>query len=209
MSSICLVTTVKNEGPFILEWLAHYRALGVERFLIFSNDCDDGTDALLDRLDDLGIVRHLPNPSNAARERMHHRMALAYAPYHKEVQRADYMLILDVDEFIQVRLGDGTLPGLLAALGGPDVLTLSELLYGFGGVMAFEDRPVTEQFLVSNDAEPGPMRARRGVKSLVRVGQHVKHYSNHRPAIRPAKLKNDALAGWCGACGGPGVCRRG
>ena len=189
MTRICLVTTVKNEGPFILEWLAHYRALGVDRFLIFSNDCDDGTDALLDRLDDLGVVRHLPNPSGAARERMHHRMALAYAPYHKEFRQSDYVLILDVDEFVQVRLGDGTLQGLLAALDMPDVLSMSELVYGFGGVVAFEDRPVTEQFLVAMDTTPGPRRARRGVKSLVRVGQYVQVYSNHRPAIRPAKLK--------------------
>ena len=29
-----IVTTMKNEGPFILEWLAYHRAIGVDDFLI-------------------------------------------------------------------------------------------------------------------------------------------------------------------------------
>ncbi|MEL6427490.1 MAG: glycosyltransferase family 2 protein, partial [Pseudomonadota bacterium] len=53
-----IVTTMRNEGPYILEWLAHHRAVGFTDFLVFSNDCDDGTDALLDRLHELGQIVH-------------------------------------------------------------------------------------------------------------------------------------------------------
>ena len=54
-------TVTKNEGPFIHEWVAWQRLMGVDRILVFSNDCDDGTDTLLDELDRLGIsyARHL------------------------------------------------------------------------------------------------------------------------------------------------------
>jgi hypothetical protein len=45
-----IVTTMKNEGPFILEWLAYHRAIGVEDFLIYTNDCSDGTDTMLELL---------------------------------------------------------------------------------------------------------------------------------------------------------------
>jgi hypothetical protein len=38
---------MKNEGPFILEWLAWHRAIGVQDFLIYTNDCTDGTDTFL------------------------------------------------------------------------------------------------------------------------------------------------------------------
>ena len=41
---------VRNEGAFLLEWLAHHRATGFTDFLVFSNDCEDGTDAMLERL---------------------------------------------------------------------------------------------------------------------------------------------------------------
>ena len=44
------ILTVKNEAAFLLEWLAHHRAVGFTDFLVFSNDCDDGTDAMLERL---------------------------------------------------------------------------------------------------------------------------------------------------------------
>ena len=46
-----IITTMKNEGPFILEWLAYHRAIGVDDFLIYTNDCTDGTDTMLDLLE--------------------------------------------------------------------------------------------------------------------------------------------------------------
>ncbi|MES2816741.1 MAG: glycosyltransferase family 2 protein, partial [Pseudomonadota bacterium] len=51
---ITAVLCVRNEAAFLLEWLAHHRACGVTDFLVFTNDCDDGTDAMLDRLEALG-----------------------------------------------------------------------------------------------------------------------------------------------------------
>ena len=58
----CLaVLTVRNEGAFLLEWLAHHRAVGLDRFVVFSNDCDDGTDDMLDHLEGLGWLRHVRN----------------------------------------------------------------------------------------------------------------------------------------------------
>ena len=44
---ILAVTTLRNEAPFIVEWVAHMRAIGVTDLLVYTNDCDDGTDALL------------------------------------------------------------------------------------------------------------------------------------------------------------------
>lgn len=33
------ILTQRNEGAFLLEWLAHHRAIGFTDFLVFSNDC--------------------------------------------------------------------------------------------------------------------------------------------------------------------------
>ena len=49
---ITAVTCVKNEGPFLLEWIAFHRVIGVTDFLFYSNDCTDATDRLLDQLED-------------------------------------------------------------------------------------------------------------------------------------------------------------
>ena len=56
-----IITCMKNEGPFILEWIAYHRAIGVDDFLVYTNDCNDGTDELLDLLQDRGIVQRRDN----------------------------------------------------------------------------------------------------------------------------------------------------
>ena len=60
---ITAVTCIKNEGPFLLEWIAYNRLIGVTDFLIYSNDCADGSDRLLDALAERGVVHHRPNPA--------------------------------------------------------------------------------------------------------------------------------------------------
>jgi hypothetical protein len=54
-----LFSTQKNEGPFLLEWVAYHRAIGFTDFVIVSNDCTDGSDELLDALAAAGIIRHI------------------------------------------------------------------------------------------------------------------------------------------------------
>jgi hypothetical protein len=55
------VAFAKNEGRFLLEWIAYHRVIGVTDFLIYTNDCEDGSPDLLDRLQELGIVIHVQN----------------------------------------------------------------------------------------------------------------------------------------------------
>jgi Glycosyl transferase family 2 len=52
---------LKNEGAFLIEWLAHHRACGFTDFLVYSNDCTDGTDLMLDRLQAMGQLTHIHN----------------------------------------------------------------------------------------------------------------------------------------------------
>ncbi|KMW57632.1 SAM-dependent methyltransferase [Candidatus Rhodobacter oscarellae] len=182
---ICVFTCVRNEGPFLLEWIAHNRAIGVTDFVIFSNDCDDGTAELLDALDARGIVKHVQNPSVALGSDQHLNVAIHCAQYTKAFSSADYAILTDVDEFIQINVADGTLNSLLAVTGYPDVISLSELLFGFGGVERFEDRLITSQFRVSDPLRLPKGAARRGVTSIMRIWPGVESYSDHRPQLKP------------------------
>ncbi len=42
-----LATSIKDEGPFLLEWIAHHKVAGFNRILIGYNDCTDGSEKLL------------------------------------------------------------------------------------------------------------------------------------------------------------------
>ena len=87
---ITAVTCVKNEGPFLLEWIAFNRLIGVTDFLFYSNDCSDGTDRLLDALARRGMVHHLPNPAQGRNYQME---ALKDAAHQGVVQGADWVWI--------------------------------------------------------------------------------------------------------------------
>lgn len=139
------VLTVRNEGAFLLEWLAHHRAVGFTDFLVFSNDCQDGTDTMLDRLVELGWLTHVRNDGPHDKGGIQFT-ALKRADKMKPVRKADWILPLDVDEFVNIHAGDGTLPDLLAALPDATAITLTWRLFGNAGIVRYDDAPVTETF---------------------------------------------------------------
>ncbi len=142
--SVLAILCVRNEGAFLIDWLAHHRAVGIGHVLAFSNDCADGTEAMLDRLEELGWVTHVRN--DAPHRKGPQWDALAKAAQHPAFRAADWVTVIDIDEFVNVHAGDGTLGGLLAALPDADAVTLTWRLFGNAGVVGFEDRPVPEVF---------------------------------------------------------------
>ncbi len=145
MSEIFLaVTTVKNEGAFVLEWLAHHRAVGFTDFLVFSNDCEDGTDVMLDQLQAMGWLCHVRNP--APWPEGPQWAALKAADRHPLVKRADWVMVLDIDEFVNIHLGDRNLAALLAHAPGVDAFPMTWRMFGNGGQISYTDAPVTRAF---------------------------------------------------------------
>ena len=179
---VCAITCMKNEGPFILEWVAYHRSIGVTDFLVFTNDCDDGTVEILDRLDAMGIVRHLPNPSGAIGSDRHQPSALRYAVDHEEVRNADWIISMDVDEFINIHVGKGTLPELFEACDDANLISLSHLDFGSGGMEEYEDDFVTSTFMQCADPEPED-KERRGIKTFIHRSVPTYRLSNHRPFL--------------------------
>ena len=209
---VLIPTCMKNEGPFILEWIAWHRAIGVTDFLVFTNDCTDGTDKLLDRLDDMGIVRHMANPALGSDATNFQPVALRYLHYTREMREVDYVISMDVDEFINIRVGEGRLEDLFAAAGEFDVLSMSEINHGSNNKLAYERTWVTEAYPGHQSTTPGKQKAHRGVKSITRLSPRVNAIRNHRPDIsqdfgqtiwrdgsgrtRPGFLKDPEMNGW-------------
>ena len=126
---ITAVLCVRNEGAFLLDWLAHHLACGVTHVVALSNDCQDGTDLMLDRLAQAGLVTHIRN------EGPHDKGGIQFsrlklADRAQAVQQADWLLALDIDEFVNVHVGARTLPDLIGALPGASAITLTWRLFG-------------------------------------------------------------------------------
>lgn len=170
---------VKNEGAFLLEWLAHHRATGFSDFLVFSNDCSDGTDVMLDRLQALGWLSHVrndgPHPEGPQ------WALLKAADRHPAVKAADWLMFLDIDEFVNIHAGNRSLAALTAALPQATAITLTWRLFGNAGVIGIEDRPVTETFTRAAPATfAWPWRAQM-FKTLFRNDGSFRKLGVHRP----------------------------
>ncbi len=176
-----IVTTMKNEGPFIMEWIAYHRAIGVDDFLIYTNDCTDGTDTMLETLTAKGIVQHRINPWKPGGELKPQHAALQAAENEAVIQNAGWVICMDVDEFINIKIGDGTLKSLYAAMGEANMISLTWRLFGNNDVHGYDDRYIIEQF-----TRAAPEIARKphqawGFKTLFRNIDLYKKLGVHRP----------------------------
>jgi len=138
------VACMKHEAPYILEWIAYHQAIGVDDFLIYSNGCEDGTTEILQHLEGLGMVRHRPNDDWRGQSPQQH--ALNQAMRERVVQDAAWISHIDVDEFINVRCGNGTLDDLFARAPQATNFAMTWRLFGHNGIETFHDDLVIAQF---------------------------------------------------------------
>ncbi|MHA6323489.1 glycosyltransferase family 2 protein [Roseivivax sp. CAU 1753] len=139
-----IVGCMKNEAPYILEWVAYHRAIGVDNFLIYTNGCEDQTAEILDRLDAMGIVEHRNN--DAWKGNSPQQFALNRALKEPVVTQSDWIIHIDVDEFINVRCGDGTLDDFFARVPEATNVAMTWRLFGHSGVTQLSDAFVIDQF---------------------------------------------------------------
>ena len=138
---------MRNEGPFIVEWLCWYRMLGFSRALVVTNGCTDHSPALLDALQALTWVQHLVHEVPPGQKIT--RAKLEAARQHPAVKDADWVFVCDVDEFLVIHHGAGRLPDLIAAVPPFLGMPIQWRVFGSDGRAAFEDIPVHRQFFTA------------------------------------------------------------
>ena len=180
LGRVTAVTCMKNEGPFILEWIAWNRMIGVTDFLVYTNDCTDGTDQLLDALAPAGVHR-LPNPAQPGEP--YQMTALKHAPAHPSVSGADWVFVTDVDEFLNISTGDGSIAALVAACGNPKAISVTMRMMANGGVSDYVDRPVIAQFTRTHPPDIWGTERAIEVKTLTRRDFPLRFYGAHRPFV--------------------------
>jgi len=94
--AICAI--FKNEGPYILEWIAHHSLIGVTDFYIADNISSDGSSELLSRLHDDGLITHLLWPTeHGVKPQLPAYQHLAELA---KTDNIDWVLFIDADEFV-------------------------------------------------------------------------------------------------------------
>jgi len=199
---------MRNEGPFIVEWVTWYRRLGFTDIVVVTNNCTDRSPELLEALQAAGWVHHIRHdvppgrPITAAK--------LAAVKGHIAVRRAAWALVCDVDEFLVIHAGQGKLADLVDPLRQPDGtpgclgLSINWRVFGTDGRAAFQDGLVHRQFF-------GACSRRRNlsrfVKSVFRTPKWFGALGEHGPRkLRLASTRRawgDPGMVWVTAAGDP------
>jgi hypothetical protein len=146
----CVVGSARNEGPYLLEWIAYHRAIGFDHVFVYTNDNSDGSDQLLDVLAMNGIVtwiRSEPGPNTLPQFRAYAH-ALSVLP---ETLDYRWTLISDLDEYLAYDTQRFShLRDYLAwqEMGQADAIALPWLIYLAGQNDLWRDAPCTERFMM-------------------------------------------------------------
>jgi hypothetical protein len=161
MDKVAICAIFKNEAPYLLEWIAFHRMIGIDLFVLYDNGSSDGgADQIRassfarnvtivdwqDRPGQLGAYDHF---------RVHHSTRFAWVAF------------IDIDEFI-MPLGGGSIRAhLLRSEYEPyGAIVLNWQIFGPSGHAARPEGLVIENF---TQRFPDDAEANRHVKSLVRT----------------------------------------
>ena len=202
----CLLGSARNEGPYLLEWIAYHRSIGFDRIVLYTNDNTDGSDDLLGLLADAGEITWIDQqigPTTLPQHRAYAH-ALSVLP---EMLDYRWTLIADLDEYFGFDVH--SFAGVADYLAWqerrqPDAVALPWLLHLAAGAESWRDAPSIDRF-----THRRPM-ANPQVKTMFRTNRYWTsncHYpvaslnlpasvlaQNGQPHVRKMPDNNPALA---------------
>jgi len=99
LGKCCIVATARNEGVYLIEWIAYHLELGFEKIFLYTNNNQDGSLDLLRALHSSGyielIVSDVGEGGNAQVKAYTHALIA-----HAKVNKYEWCAFIDVDEFI-------------------------------------------------------------------------------------------------------------
>lgn len=180
-----VVCSVKDEGPFLVEWVSWQRLIGFTDIVVVSNGCTDHSPRLLDALAHAGWITHLVHEVPDGKHITGRKLAAAKSL--EQVNNSDWLMVADVDEFLVVHPGEGRLPDLLAAPGRPFLgMSIPWRIFGTSGRQHWEDGLTHRQCL-----RAGVAGGRLGgwLKSIHRRPDWFARLGEHSPKrLRPRRL---------------------
>jgi len=195
-----LATSVRNEGLYILEWLAHHTLLGFDSFYIFSNNNTDGSDDLLATLQANQIIDWRPRQlgPDESPQQTAFRILSAELLSNSAVCD-DYLAWFDCDEFLVLKQHE-TIGDLLTSLSFPDGLFINWKSFGSSGIQEYESEKLTIEKFLYWDPETSFNRFGKCISRIDgRIFKNITHHrpiakGNARPKVTYANLERTPLS---------------
>jgi hypothetical protein len=197
-----LFSAMKNEAPFVLEWIAYHKAIGFDEIVICSNPSNDGMEEILAALADAGEIRHLRAtvPAGSGPQFVASKVFSAEVGY----REGDWYLWLDADEFLNVHVGDRTVGALIEAMADRQFALINWRVFGSAGHQTFPGRFIDPAFVRASAVD---FKTNLQQKTLFRFEGPVLGFGKigiHRPRLRrPSGLSVAATVVGNGRAGDP------
>jgi len=182
-AKVTLVAIMKDERPYILEWVAYHRLIGFSDIVIYSNDSTDGSLEMLDALHRAGILTHRIQKTNIG-------VSPQLAAYKDAAIKCktEWIAVLDADEFLVLK-ADAKVDDFLNRF-RPEVsgIAINWRIFGSAGKLALEPGLVIERF--TRASEPN-FSVNCQVKSIVRV-RDIAEILVHGARLRQGQYVNSS-----------------
>jgi hypothetical protein len=173
---VFLVSIMRNECPYILEFVAHYHLLGFDRMFIATNDNTDRSLILFERLAGIGLIDCLPHsvPPDGNPQRNGYRLGFAAA---KQAAKEFYVYPVDADEFLCLT-EDATIHDYLDRFPEAHSICFNWRFYGSNGHQIRPTGLVMENYTYRcGDSH----RANRTLKTLSLQDDNLRGFGPHFP----------------------------
>lgn len=177
-----ILSMMKDEGHSLVEWVAYHKHIGFDNIVVYTNNCGDGTDDMLIRLEELGWVQHFRNDVPEGKKPQPN--ALMLGTKNEEVVDSEWILTMDADEFLSIKVGRGWISDLVEKMDDrADAMAITWRFFGSSDVTDWNPGLVIENY---TRAAPDKFKKGWGVKTLFKPYRDMK-LGIHRPHIKKAK----------------------
>ena len=136
---LSVVAILKNEKPYIKEWIEYHRMQGVEHFYLCDNDSTDGIKEYLQPYITKGVITYIPQPGTNQQKVCYEKVVSQYK------DETEWLAIIDLDEYL-VPLKENTIAKFLKEFEDVSEVSLHWMNYGDNGAISRSDGLITEFF---------------------------------------------------------------
>lgn len=161
---VAIVAIVKNEAPYIVEWIAHHQLMGIQQFYIADNQSNDGTWEILQGMKSAANIHaiHWPSAPDINPQISAYQHFLA-----NNGHETDWMLFIDADEYlVSTAPSDGGIEKFLTQLeSNVGAIAFNWAVFGSSQKKYAGNEPTVERFAWRSSIKRG---INHHFKSIVR-----------------------------------------
>mmetsp|Transcript_28061 Transcript_28061/g.59242 ORF Transcript_28061/g.59242 Transcript_28061/m.59242 type:complete len:486 (-) Transcript_28061:52-1509(-) len=149
-----ICTRVRNEAPYLREWIEYHRMIGFDTFLILNDKSTDDTQCILNAYAKENIVRRIPfDVEDSYSGKLWHIFddCANYLNSHPDQFNPSktWMMTHDIDEFVYIKNTENSIHNAVMRLSNPNQvmsLKVPRLTFGSSGREHYQPRLVIDRF---------------------------------------------------------------